>query len=305
MSVTQLPLIKPAALQTGATIGIVAPASPFQKDELERGLEILRHMGFRVRLADGLFDVHGYLAGEDERRAAQLLDMFRDATVDAILCARGGYGCMRILPLLDYGLIRRNPKAFVGFSDITALHQAFCMQSGMATFHGPVVCTLSSDEDLSRSSLLEALSGQLPAAVSGAQMRSILPGMAEGRLVGGNLTILCHLLGTPFANSFDGCILFIEDCGEALYRIDRMLTQMKLSGCLDGLAGIMLGSFKDCGAEADICNLVVQLFEEREIPIVAGLPAGHAKRNITLPLGIHVRLDAEKAELIFLESATT
>ncbi len=304
MSMTPLPLIKPAALQPGATIGIVAPASPFQKDELEKGLEILRHMGFRVRLADGLFDVLGYLAGEDARRAAQLMEMFRDATVDGIMCARGGYGCMRILPLLDYHLIRRHPKPFVGFSDITALHQVFCMQSGMVTFHGPLVCTLSKDEELSRTSLLETLSGQLPAAVSGAQMRSILPGVAEGRLTGGNLTVLCHLLGTPFAPSFDSAILFIEDCGEALYRIDRMLTHMKLSGCLEGLAGIVLGSFKNCGTEADICNLVRQQFEERAIPIVAGLSAGHAQRNVTLPLGIHVRLDADKAELSFLESAT-
>ncbi|MBI5895448.1 MAG: LD-carboxypeptidase, partial [Desulfobacterales bacterium] len=244
MSMTSLPLIKPAALQPGATIGIVAPASPFPKDELEQGLEILRYLGFRVRLADGLFDVLGYLAGEDARRAAQLMEMFQDATVDGIMCARGGYGCMRILPLLDYHLIRRHPKPFVGFSDITALHQVFCMQSGMVTFHGPLVCTLSKDEDLSRSSLFETLSGQLPAAVSGAQMSSILPGVGEGRLTGGNLTVLCHLLGTPFAPSFAGAILFIEDCGEALYRIDRMLTHMKLSGCFEGLAGIVLGSFK-------------------------------------------------------------
>jgi muramoyltetrapeptide carboxypeptidase len=304
MSMPPLPLIKPAALQPGATIGIVAPASPFPKDELEQGLEILRQMGFGVRLADGLFDVLGYLAGEDGRRAAQLMEMFQDATVDAIMCARGGYGCLRILPLLDYHLIRRHPKPFVGFSDITALHQVFCMQSGLVTFHGPVVCTLSKDEALSRSALLETLTGHLPAAVSGGQMRSILPGVAEGRLTGGNLTILCHLLGTPFAPSFDGCVLFIEDCGEALYRIDRMLTQMKLSGCFEGLAGIMLGSFKDCGVEADICNLVRRQFEDREMPIVAGLLAGHAKKNVTLPLGIRVRLDADKAELIFLESAT-
>jgi muramoyltetrapeptide carboxypeptidase len=285
-------------------IGIVAPASPFQKEELEQGLEILRHMGFRVRLADGLFDVHGYLAGEDARRAAQLMEMFQDASVDAIMCARGGYGCMRILPLLDYHLIRRHPKPFIGFSDITALHQAFRMLGGMVTFHGPVVCTLFKDEELSRSSLLETLSGQMPAAVSDAQMRSILPGAAEGRLTGGNLTVLCHLLGTPFAPSFDGAILFIEDCGEALYRIDRMLTHMKLSGCMEGLAGIALGSFKNCGDEADICNLVRQQFEARAIPIVAGLSAGHAQKNVTLPLGIQVRLDADMAKLVFLESAT-
>ncbi|MBI5062534.1 MAG: LD-carboxypeptidase [Desulfatitalea sp.] len=304
MSMTFMSPLKPAALQPGATIGIVAPASPFQRDELEQGLGALRNMGFGIRLAEGLFDVRGFLAGEDHRRAAQLIAMFRDPAVDAVICARGGYGCLRILPLLDFDLIRAHAKPFVGFSDITALHHAFFMKTGMVTFHGPVVCTLGKDADLSRSALRQALCGQLPQALA-VNLRSILPGMAEGRLAGGNLTTLCHLLGTPFAPLFDGCILFIEDRGEALYRIDRMLTQMKLSGCFDGLAGIILGSFKDCGAEADICNLVTQLFEERDIPIMAGLPAGHAESNLTLPLGINVRLDADKGELILLESATT
>jgi muramoyltetrapeptide carboxypeptidase len=304
MSMPLMTVVKPTALSPGATIGIVAPASPFQKDELEQGVGILRDMGFNVRLAEGLFDVRGYLAGEDHLRAAQLMAMFSDDTVDAVMCARGGYGSIRILPLLDYELVRAHPKPFVGFSDITALHHAFFMKSGMVTFHGPVACTLGKDETFSRSALRQALCGHLPTILADKGVHSILPGTAEGRLAGGNLTILCHLLGTPYAPSFKGCILFIEDCGEALYRIDRMLMHMKLSGCLEGVTGIMLGSFKDCGPEADICNLVASVFDDRVIPITAGWPAGHAESNLTLPLGIRARLDADKGELVLLECAT-
>ncbi len=303
MHLTPLPILKPWALAPGATIGIVAPASPFKKDELEQGMGILQHMGFHVRLSEGLFDARGYLAGEDHQRADRLLAMFSDPDVDAVMCARGGYGSMRILPLLDYEMIRAHPKPFVGFSDISALHHAIFMKTGMVTFHGPVVCSLGQVEDSSRIMLRQALCGQLPRAVVAPAMRPLLPGAAEGRLAGGNLTVLCHLLGTAFAPCFSGCILFIEDCGESLYRIDRMLTQMKLAGCFEGLGGIILGSFKDCGAEADIYILVTQIFEGCRVPIVAGLPAGHADSNWTLPLGANARLDADKAELIFLESA--
>lgn len=304
MSITPLPILKPAALQAGDTIGVVAPASPFQKNDLEQGLQILQGMGFNIRLAEGLFDARGYLAGEDHRRAAGLVGMFADPGVDAVMCARGGYGCLRLLPLIDYDLIRVHPKPFVGFSDITALHHALFLKSGMVTFHGPVVCSLGKDEESSRTALRQALCGQMPRVVTAPGMRTVLPGTAEGRLAGGNLTVLCHLLGTAFAPSFAGCILFIEDCGEALYRIDRMLTQMRLAGCFEGLCGITIGSFKDCGAEADICKLIAQVFEGRQIPVLAGLPAGHTERNRMLPLGVHVRLDADKGELILLESAT-
>ncbi|MFZ1985394.1 MAG: LD-carboxypeptidase [Desulfatitalea sp.] len=304
MAIAQITPIKPRALKPGATIGIVAPASPFKRDDLEQGLAILQNMGFGVRLAEGLFDTRGYLAGEDFCRAAQLQEMFGNVAVDAIMCARGGFGCMRILPLLDYELIRVNPKLLMGFSDITALHHALFVKAGLVTLHGPVVCTLGKADDSTRSSALQAFSGTSPNRLTAPALRAIQPGKGEGRLVGGNLSTLCHLLGTPFAPSYADCILFVEDRGEALYRIDRMLVQMKLAGCFEGVAGIVLGSFKDCGDEADIGDLVAQLFAGSDVPISAGWPAGHGECNWTLPLGIMARLDADKGELAFMESVT-
>jgi muramoyltetrapeptide carboxypeptidase len=295
--------LKPNRLKPGATIGVVAPASPFKQEALELGVSVLCAMGYHIRLADDLFGKNGYLAGPDRLRADQLHAMFIDEQVDAVMCARGGFGSLRILSLLDYALIRSHPKPFIGFSDITALHHAIYANTGMVTFHGPMVCTMGPAHMQTRASWQEMLSGSgAPGKIAG-NHRVLKPGKSQGLLIGGNLATLCHLLGTPFAMHYENCILFIEETGEAPYRIDRMLVQMKLAGCFENLAGLVLGSFQDCGVEAQIDALVRQLFDDSGIPILAGVKAGHGSPNLTLPLGIKAALDADQGELQLLETA--
>lgn len=295
--------IKPPALKAGDTIGIVAPASPFQRNALSRGMGILQSMGYDPRPASGIFAANGFLAGDDAHRAAQLMAMFADDTVHAIMCARGGYGALRLVSLLDYDLIRAHPKPFIGFSDITVLHQAMLLRSGIVSFHGPMVCTLHPSDSVTRNAWRRALQPGPPVVVASAAHRVIRSGCAQGPVVGGNLASLCHLLGTPFASYYRDCILFVEDTGERPYRIDRMLVHMKLSGSLDGLAGMVLGSFKDCGTKRQIDAMVRQLFDGDGFPIMSGVAAGHGKRNLTLPLGMTAVLDTQQRTLRFLDTA--
>jgi muramoyltetrapeptide carboxypeptidase len=296
-------LKKPHALKPGDTIGIVAPASPFDPEEFARGMDRLRGMGFEPLAADRLFERERYLAGGDLQRSAQLHRMFMDDSVDAVMCARGGYGTLRLLAHLDYDLIRAHPKAFIGFSDITALHAVIQDRCGLVTFHGPTVTTLGKAEATTRDSFQKALTGATPACVAVDNGRVLKQGVAEGILAGGNLTTLNHLLGTPFAAHFHGTVLLIEDTHEAPYRIDRMLTQMRLAGCFEGLAGVLTGSFHECGALEDIDRVIVDCFDDMAIPILAGCAIGHDSLNLTVPLGVRVRLDAQSGELRFLESA--
>lgn len=296
-------LLKPRRLKPGDTIGIIAPASPFDSDTFEQGRTILHEMGFATKIAEGLFDRQGFLAGKDAQRMAQLHAMLSDDQVQAIVCARGGYGTLRILTKLDYELCRKKTKPFIGFSDITAMHLALQKRAGWVTFHGPMVTTLARCDDATRQSFYHMLTGQGSDRLVLDHARCIQPGLVQGMLVGGNLTTLCHLVGTPFAGDYKGTILLLEDTGEAPYRIDRMLTQMKLAGAFDGLAGVVLGSFEKCGATNEIDDLVNRHFGTLGIPVVAGAAVGHGDRNLTLPLGIKVSLDAAKSELIYLEQA--
>ncbi|MCJ8502381.1 S66 peptidase family protein [Desulfatitalea alkaliphila] len=295
---------KPNALEPGDTIGIVAPASPFSVPDLARGVALLHAMGFATRLSGDLFARQGCLAGSDALRAAQLHTMFADDAVHAIMCARGGYGGLRLLQSLDYALIAAHPKPFIGFSDTTALHQAIRLKTGLVTFHGPMVCSLEPSDAAAGSALQQMLQAVAMGPPRIAGLRTLRPGRGEGILVGGNLSTLCSLIGTPFAQSYHGCVLFLEDRGERPYRIDRMLVQMKLAGCFEGLAGLVLGSFSDCGAGEEIDAIVRQLFDDRPIPIMTGLAAGHQNPNRTLPLGVTVVLDAGSGTLRFEEAAT-
>jgi muramoyltetrapeptide carboxypeptidase len=294
----------PPRLKPGATIGIAAPAGPFDREKFLRGTQVLKDMDFRVVIPDGLFEASGYLAGSDRHRAALVDRLFADKSVDAIICARGGFGSIRTLPFLGYEAIALNPKIFIGFSDISALLSVLHTRSGLVTFHGPVVTSLADASEETKHSLLTALTTARPLEIKMTAGRSIHPGSATGLVCGGNLTTLCHLVGTPYAACFKDRILFLEDLGEAPYRIDRMLVQMKLAGCFDGLAGIVLGSFEACGSLEEIWGILRETFEGQRIPILAGLDAGHGKNNTTLPMGIEATLDADNHSLIFHRPAT-
>jgi muramoyltetrapeptide carboxypeptidase len=293
----RLLLRKPRRLRSGGVIGIAAPASPFDRESFDRGVQALRGMGFETLIPDGLSAAERYLAGPDGHRAAVLQSLFEDARIDAIICARGGYGSLRILPLLDYDRIAAHPKIFIGFSDVSALLSAITRRCGFVGFHGPVVTTLADASENTRAALLSAIASDAPLGLSPPSAVTVRSGRAAGVVCGGNLTTLCHLLGTPYQPSFRDRILFLEDRGEAAYRIDRMLMQLKLAGCLDGLRGLMLGSFTDCGSLQEIIEIVSDCLDDAAVPILAGIPAGHAEPNLTLPLGVPAVLDADRRTL--------
>jgi muramoyltetrapeptide carboxypeptidase len=296
-------LRKPRRLRPGAVIGIAAPASPFDRESFDRGVQVLQAMGFQTVIPEGLWNARGYLAGRDEHRADILQRLFADARIDGVICARGGYGSLRILSLLDYERLAAHPKVFIGFSDVTALLSAIAGRCGFVTFHGPVVTSLAAASDHTLAAFQAAIASDAPLILRPPAAVSVRPGRATGVVCGGNLTTLCHLIGTPFQPSFRNRILLLEDRGEAPYRIDRMLTQLKLAGCLEGIRGLVLGSFTDCGSEAEILEIIHERFAEANIPVLAGMEAGHAEPNLTLPLGAAAILDADHRSLR-IESAT-
>ena len=261
-------------------------------------------MGFQIRIPDDLYENEGYLAGSDQLRADVMHRLFVDQTISAIVCAKGGFGSMRVLPLLDFALIEKNPKIFLGHSDISALLSAMYTRTGLVTFHGPLVTTIFNAPEKTRKALVEAVSSERSLEFACTNGMTIHSGVVSGPLCGGNLTTLCHLLGTPFAFSFKDHILFLEDRGEAPYRIDRMLTQMKLAGCFQHLAGLILGDFVDCGERREILQIFTDAFANTSIPILTGIEAGHRKQNLTLPFGLEAILDADNHKLSFLQPAT-
>ena len=294
----------PSRLEPGARIGIVAPAGPFDDETFSRGVRILEKMGFEVVVPPELLDARGYLAGSDGRRARFVNQLFADKSIDAIVCARGGYGSIRILQLLDYETIAHNPKVFIGFSDITVLLNVLLNRCGMATFHGPVVTSLADAPDETRNALVKAIASDTRIEFRLPGGTAVKPGLGTGPVCGGNLTILCHLVGTPYVPDFSGKILLLEDRAEAPYRIDRMLVHMKLAGCFENLAGIVLGSFEDCGSMETILNIVSDVFAAHPIPILAGLDVGHGKNNLTVPFGLEATLDADRHILSYRQAAT-
>lgn len=296
--------IRPPRLEPGDTIGIVAPASPFDVHLFNRGIRTLESMGFRIHVPDDLYANEGYLAGSDEHRVDVIHRLFADRTINAIICAKGGFGSMRVLSLLDFALIEKNPKIFLGHSDISALLSALYTETGLVTFHGPVATTISNAPGKTKQAVIEAISSDRPLEFACAKGMTIQPGVASGPICGGNLTTLCHLVGTPFAPVFNDHILFLEDRGEAPYRIDRMLSHMKLAGCFQKLAGLILGDFIDCGEKPEIRRIVTDVFAGSSLPIMAGFEAGHRKQNLTIPLGLKATLDADKHTLSFSQAAT-
>ncbi|MFO7709274.1 MAG: LD-carboxypeptidase [Desulfobacterales bacterium] len=294
---------KPPRLGPGSVIGIAAPAGPFEPKRLSRGVDVLRAMGFEVVVPEGFHAARGYLAGNDAHRAGALNRLLADPGIDAVMCARGGYGSLRILPLLDYAHLAANPKALIGFSDVTALLAAVCSRCRLVVFHGPMVTTLADASDKTLSGLLEAVASDRPVVARPENALALRPGTAVGQVIGGNLTTLCHLIGTPFAPRFRDRIVFLEERGEAPYRIDRMLVHLRAAGCFEAVRGLVLGSFEECGDPAEVLEIVADVLQGTEIPILAGLESGHGEPNLTLPLGAPAVLDTGNRTLAF-ECAT-
>jgi muramoyltetrapeptide carboxypeptidase len=290
-------LIVPPFLEPGAAIGIASPASPADRKPLEAGLAILRQWGYAPRLGRRGIRKKRYLAGSDAERAEELMELFQDPEVEAILCARGGYGAMRLLDLLDYREINRNPKLFIGFSDITVLLLAFWKKSRLLTFHGPMVTTLARLTAASRDQFRFTLRGVFLESLPLPRQGKIHGGRAQGLLLGGNLTLLSHLIGTSFEPDWDRAILFVEDDGESGYRLDRLFVHLRLSGALGRVRGLLLGQLNGPGLGKRDFELIRETFAGLDIPIWQGLPFGHGRQNWTLPVGAPVELDGERGLL--------
>lgn len=300
-----LDLLRPPPIRPGDRVGLLAPASPCPANEVEAGCAILQKLGLEVVINVGPEDFKpGYLAGSDEYRASCFNEFVQDSVIKGLFCARGGYGSPRILPRLDYEQLRRTPKAIVGFSDLTALLLSCSHQAGVVTFHGPTASSLAAADSESVQSLWTALSSAEPIVLHLSDALCLRHGKAVGSVFGGNLTTLCHLLGTPFLPPLSECILFLEDRGEAMYRIDRMLTQLILTGALDNLSALILADFSDSGPRHQLNELVQELLASTSFPIISGVPVGHERRNLTLPLGLVATLDTDAGILAYHEAAT-
>jgi muramoyltetrapeptide carboxypeptidase len=294
---------KPRGLKPGDTIGIVAPAGPFDPKQLDQGVAVLKSMGYAVKIPEDLGLADGFLAGPDTHRASLINSFFADSQVNGIVCARGGYGSMRILELLDYALIRKHAKVFVGFSDITALHAAIYNRCSLVTFHGPVVTYLGRADAETIQFFSNAVAASAAIRIVPKDAVIIRAGHVSGRVCGGNLATLCHLLGTRFAPDFKDCILLLEETNEAPYRVDRMLFQMQLAGCFEDVRGIALGSFHNCGDMDEIYGVVQRMFRDYNFPVMAGFDIGHGSTNLTLPLGLPATLDTAECSLTYTEPA--
>lgn len=290
-------MIIPEPLKEGDKVGIAAPAGPFKIDRFEKGLEVIRAMGFVPIVDEAVYAQERHLAGSDKHRAGLINRLFADDAIKAIFCARGGFGCLRVLPYLDYELVTKNPKTLIGFSDITALLVTLMQRCGLAGLHGPVVTSLAFADEESKVRLKQVLTAGDPVDLSPVDPIVVKEGRVSGILTGGNLATLCHLVGTDYVPDFSGKIVLLEDVNEAPYRIDRMLTQMRLAGCFDSMAGLVLGSFKDCGSINSTLEVFEDLFADFDGPIMAGFPVGHGETNLAIPVGVKAELDTEEGIL--------
>lgn len=299
--------IKPEPLSRGDTIGMVSPASTLSdRSAFGKIVSNIRSMGYRTREGEHARRRYGNFAGTDTQRASDLMAMFRDPDISAVMAFRGGWGSNRILELLDYEVIRSHPKALIGFSDVTALLLSIYARSGLITFHGPV--GKSEWTPFTTERFQKVLHGTEPYTLEGKQ-RSHLPlreGRAEGRLLGGNLSVLTSLIGSEFLPDFRNAILFLEDVGESYYRIDRMMTQLALSGILDEINGFIFGTCADCSRDTPQAHGLDQVLKHhlgsRNIPAFSGFPFGHLDETLTLPVGLPARMDAGRGSLELLES---
>jgi muramoyltetrapeptide carboxypeptidase len=288
-------------LAPGSSIALVAPSSSFEADLFEKGVQILRTAGYAVNAGENIFNKKSYLAGTDEERVRDLTRAVLDPEVEAIICVRGGYGSGRLLPNIPFSDFSRNPKIFIGHSDVTFLHLGLISRAGWTTFHGPNLIDMILAPQKAES-VLKALSGEAPFEWVFDRTQVIRSGTARGRVLGGNLSCLAHLVGTPYMPDTAGALLLIEDRGEALYRLDRMMNHLKLAGILARLGAILLGEFTDCAENSDICAMVMDLVREYDFPVVHSLPFGHGLRNEVIAFGPPFVLDTDERLLKILQA---
>ena len=279
----------------------MAPAGPFEADKCEKGIGILRGAGYEVAPGKNIFKRQSYLAGTDSERLQDLSEAVLDPKVEAIICIRGGYGSGRLLPQIPFSSFQRNPKIFIGHSDITFLHLGLIGGPGWTTFHGPNLIGMSESPQRAES-VLKVLSGEASYEWRLDPEQIMRPGITEGRVLGGNLSCLAHLIGTPYMPDMTGALLLIEDCGEALYRLDRMINHLKLAGMLSLLGAILLGEFAQCAENSDICSMVMDHVQDYDFPVVHSLPFGHGERNEVIPFGAPFVLDTDERVLKILEA---
>jgi muramoyltetrapeptide carboxypeptidase len=317
-------LLKPERLCFGDTVGVIAPSSPPPDPKaVDRAAEALEKFGFKPKLGTNVRARHGFLAGGDRERAGDLMEMFTDKKVKAIICLRGGYGSARLLELLDYRVIRRNVKIFSGFSDITSLHCAFEKKVNMISIHAPMLNGGLQAKDLPEftraaffRTVMEAKApGSIVFGYDQKNISTLRCGVAEGQLIGGNLSVLCAAIGTSYEPSFKGKILFIEDINEKPYRLDRLLTQLLNAGLLQQLAGVAVGVNRDCEDDAEkpaveeyrqsAADVMAERLSSLGVPVVMGLPFGHVALNAAIPVGAQAKLDGDNGDLIITEPAVS
>jgi len=310
-------IIKPKRLKTGDTVAVIAPASGLSKESFDNALKNLESLGLKTKVGKAARGNKGFLAATDKERLDDLHWAFADSEISAVWCVRGGYGAGRLLPSIDYNLIRKNPKILIGYSDITSFHLAISNNTGLVTFHGPVAASELSDYtkkhvtnvlmNPSAPYKIELSEYNKANASNLFKTETIVAGKCRGKLIGGNLSLLSALAGTPFAlANLKGKILFIEDVGEQPYRIDRMLTQLRQSADLRSLAGIALGIFEDCNPRTKDTQTLLDVVKDRlgdlGIPVIYGLSFGHIRDQFTMPVGIEAELDTTNATLTLLET---
>lgn len=293
----------------GDTIALISPASPEKEEEIDQAIYFFNSLGFRIKEGAHLRDKWGYLAGKDEDRAEDFMNAFLDEEADMIMCMRGGYGTMRILPLINFNVVRCNPKIFIGYSDITPLLNHISQTCGLITFHGPMGSSNFKDTvtfDSFISTLGNGISPYILSNPANIKTDCLIPGIVSGKLLGGNLGLICDTIGSEFEVDTTDCILFIEEVGEDPYKIDRMLTQLLLAGKLQCCKGFVLGQFKDCTLPHYERSLTLeQIIEDRLLPLgkptIANFMSGHSYPRLTLPIGAQATLDAETGELKIME----
>lgn len=305
-----IPIVQPPRLKTGDTIAVIAPASPiYSREVFDPGIAALEKMGFQVRIDNRIFQSSRYLAGSDADRAEELMCALEDPSIQAVIALRGGYGCARLIPYLNENRLRLHPKILMGFSDLTTLFLFLNKRFGWITFHGPMAATATLAEFApaqNRHLLSLWTDPDYRPAFTFPQLEAWAPGIAEGALVGGCLSVIVTSLGTSYEIETEGKVLFLEDTGEPPYRLDRMITHLHLAGKLKSLAGLLLGSFQDCEptqGNYTAAEVLKDLLTELKVPILSNFPAGHIQDNWAFTLGARIQMDTNSKSIRFLDAA--